>query len=211
VKKTLATILALALCAAACTDGGADDDDDDDDIANADAAAHVDSAIAGGTEVVLETTLGNMVVRLADAEMPVTTANFLTYVDSGFYDDTLVHRVIDDWVIQGGGYSSGLVPKSPNPPIVLETSSAVGHVHGAISMARTSDPNSATSQWFIVDWPTNGTPPQPAQLDGQYAAFGIVIEGLDVLEAITQVTTGSQGGLTDVPAVEVLVTAARRR
>jgi len=188
VTKTCA-ILAI-LFAAACADSNADDDD-----VSADANPSAPDAPAGArTEVVLETTLGTMVVRLEDQEMPITTANFLTYVDSGFYDDTLIHRVVDDWVIQGGGFSSGLVPKSTNPAIPLETSPNVSHVHGAISMARTSDPNSATSQWFIVDWPTSGTPPQPAQLDGQYAAFGGLIEGLD-----------------DVPLTEIVVTSAHRR
>ena len=175
-------ILAMLIAATACADNGADDDDD---VVTADAnpSASDGSALAG-PEVVLETTLGTMVVRLDQNEMPITTANFLTYVDSGFYDDTLVHRVVDDWVI---------------------------HVHGAISMARTSDPDSATSQWFIVDWPASGTPPQPAQLDGQYAAFGVLIEGFDVLEAITQVATGSSGGFDDVPTTEIVVTSARRR
>jgi len=132
-------------------------------------------------------------------------------VDTGFYDGTLVHRVDDGWVIQGGGYTSGLTPKAPGAPIVLETSPNVSHVHGAISMARTSDPDSATSQWFIVDWPATGTPPQPGQLDGQYAAFGIVIEGLDVLAAISEVATTSAGGLDDVPVTEVVMTSAHRQ
>jgi cyclophilin family peptidyl-prolyl cis-trans isomerase len=164
-----------------------------------------------GPVVVISTTMGDLVVQLDPAHMPITTANFLGYVDAGFYDGTLIHRVVDDWVIQGGGYTSGLVAKPPGPPIPLETSPSVSHIHGAISMARTSDPDSATSQWFIVDWPTTGTPLQPAQLDGHYAAFGVLIEGFDVLEAITQVPTTSQGVLDDVPVTEITVTSARRR
>lgn len=171
------------------------------------------SADADGTKpiVVLSTTLGDLVLQLEPGEMPITTANFLSYVDAGWYDGTLVHRVEDDWVIQGGGYTSGLAPKTPNAPIDLETSSNVTHVHGAISMARTSDPNSATTQWFIVDWPETGTPPQPGQLDGDYAAFGVLIEGFDVLAAMTQVPTSTVDTLQSVPDTEIVVSSAARR
>jgi peptidyl-prolyl cis-trans isomerase A (cyclophilin A)/peptidyl-prolyl cis-trans isomerase B (cyclophilin B) len=95
-------------------------------------------------------------------------------------------------------------------PIALETSDLVTHVHGAISMARTSDPDSATSQWFIVHWPHDGTGPQ-RELDGDYAAFGIVIEGLDVLDAIAAVPTGTVGDLQNVPVTEITVSSASRR
>lgn len=161
-------------------------------------------------EVVLSTTLGELVVRLEPVEMPITTENFLAYVDAGFYDGTLIHRVVPGWVIQGGGYTAGLAPKPAMAPIPLETSDRVTHVHGAISMARTSDPDSATSQWFIVD-ARGAEPPPQRQLDGQYAAFGVLIEGDDVLAAITAVTTGSAGELDDVPVTEITVTAATRR
>lgn len=181
-----------------------------DSPADSDAAP---SADADGTKpiVVLSTTLGDLVLQLEPGEMPITTANFLSYVDAGWYDGTLVHRVEDDWVIQGGGYTSGLAPKTPNAPIDLETSSNVTHVHGAISMARTSDPNSATTQWFIVDWPETGTPPQPGQLDGDYAAFGVLIEGFDVLAAMTQVPTSTVDTLQSVPDTEIVVSSAARR
>jgi cyclophilin family peptidyl-prolyl cis-trans isomerase len=204
--KTIACALLVSLGVACSDGGGSADDDDDAPAADADPNAP-DAPALSGPNVVLVTSMGTMVVRLAEDEMPITTGNFLDYVDSGFYDDTLVHRVIDDWVIQGGGFASGMVPKSTNPPIVLETSPNIGHVHGAISMARTTDPNSATSQWFIVDWPESGTPPQPAQLDGQYAAFGLLIEGFDVLETIATVETSS----SDVPVTEVVVISASRQ
>jgi cyclophilin family peptidyl-prolyl cis-trans isomerase len=202
-------MVALGLTLAACS-GGLDSADDDDVVPPDAAPDRPDSALSG-PEVAMQTSLGTMVVRLAQDEMPITTANFLAYVDAAFYDGTLVHRVVDDWVIQGGGYTTGLEPKTPNPPIALETNPEVSHVHGAISMARTDNPNSATSQWFIVDWPDTGTPPQPAQLDGEYAAFGELREGFDVLQAITQVPTQSTGGLDDVPVTEVVVISARRR
>ncbi len=201
----LATLL-LTFAAPGCGGGSGSDDDGD-----ADAATGTDGA-AGNPVVVLETTMGNLVVELYPDQMPITTANFLGYVDSGFYDGTLVHRVMDDWVIQGGGYTTGLTPKTPGDPIPLETSDQVSHVHGAISMARLpDDPDSATSQWFICDWPDTGTPPQPAQLDGNFAAFGVMIDGFDVLAAITQVATSSQGGLDDVPDTEIVVTSAHRQ
>jgi peptidyl-prolyl cis-trans isomerase A (cyclophilin A) len=161
-------------------------------------------------EVVLATSLGDLVVRLEPVEMPVTTANFLAYVDAGWYDGTLILRVDPDWVIQGGGYTTGLAPKTAMDPIALESSDLVTHVHGAISMARTADPDSATSQWFIVDWDHDSDGPQ-RDLDGDYAAFGIVIEGLDVLAAITAVSTGTVGDLMNVPVTEITVTSATRR
>jgi cyclophilin family peptidyl-prolyl cis-trans isomerase len=176
-----------------------------------DAGPDVPDGSAAETVVVVETSMGDLVVELYPDEMPVTTTNFLSYVDEGWYDGTLIHRVVDDWVIQGGGYTAGLAAKTPHAPIALETSAQVSHVHGAISMARTSDPDSATSQWFIVDWPDSGTPPQPAQLDGQYAAFGVLIEGFDVLAAITQVATTTSGALDDVPVTEISINSAHRR
>ena len=198
----IALLTSLA-CLSGCGGSPADDP--------IDAAPAVIDAAAGNPIVVLETTMGNLVVELFPEHMPITTANFLAYVDADFYDGTLIHRVDDDWVVQGGGYSSGLSEETPGAPIVLETSAAVSHVHGAISMARTSEPDSATSQWFICDWPESGTPPQPAQLDGSYAAFGVLIEGFPVLAAIAAVATSSQGALDDVPVTEIVVTSASRR
>lgn len=160
--------------------------------------------------VVMSTRLGDLVVQLEAVEMPRTTANFLAYVDAHWYDGTLIHRVDADWVIQGGGFTAGLAAKAGMPAIELETSTRVPHVHGAISMARTQDRNSATSQWFIVDWPQGGNGPQ-RQLDGDYAAFGNVIEGLDVLEAISQVSVHTVGSLDNVPLAEIAVTSAVRR
>ena len=165
-----------------------------------------------GPVVVMETTMGNMVVQLDQVHEPITTGNFLHYVDEHWYDGTIIHRVVDGWVIQGGGYTPGLTPKAADQPaITLETSPFDSHVNGAISMARTSDPNSATTQWFLVDWPTTGTPPQPMQLDGQYAAFGVMIEGFDVLQTISMVPTTTQGGLQNVPTTDIVVNRIYRR
>jgi cyclophilin family peptidyl-prolyl cis-trans isomerase len=183
----------------ACGESGGDRATDAQSAPDAKAAAH--------PIVVMETTMGTLRVQLDREHEPITTANFLHYVDEHFYDGTLVHRVIDGWVIQGGGYVPGLVPKPADAPAIpLEVNPADSHVNGAISMARTADPGSATTQWFLVDWPKTGTPPQPAQLDGRYAAFGVLTQGFDVLDAISQVATSSRGGLDNVPVMDVVVT-----
>ncbi|MCY0991201.1 peptidylprolyl isomerase [Nannocystis sp. ILAH1] len=149
----------------------------------------------------ISTTLGDMVVQLDAVNAPITTANFVHYVETGFYDGTIFHRVIDGFVIQGGGLLPDLSSKPTDPPIPLEVSPALTHVDGAISMARTNDPNSATSQFYICDGPQDF-------LDGQYAAFGVLIEGFDVLAAISAVPTASENGYDDVPVTDVIVNSA---
>ncbi|PCC73930.1 Peptidyl-prolyl cis-trans isomerase (rotamase)-cyclophilin family [Nannocystis exedens] len=149
----------------------------------------------------LSTTMGDLVVQLDAVNAPLTTANFLHYVESGFYDGTIFHRTIDDFVIQGGGLLPDLSTKPTDPPIPLETSPALTHVDGAISMARTNDPNSATSQFFLCDGPQHF-------LDGDYAAFGVLVEGFDVLAAIAAVPTASENGYDDVPVTDVIVNSA---
>ncbi|MEZ4444446.1 MAG: peptidylprolyl isomerase [Polyangiaceae bacterium] len=164
----------------------------------------------GGTSspvIEIDTSMGMMAVQLDPERMPITTANFLTYVDEDYFASTIIHRVIPDFVIQGGGFTSGLTPKGgAHPPITLETHPELTHVYGAISMARTMDPNSATSQFFLVNAP-NGA----HSLDGNYAAFGILIEGSDVLDAISGVATQTQGQFMDVPVTEVEVLSITRR
>jgi cyclophilin family peptidyl-prolyl cis-trans isomerase len=159
----------------------------------------------GGTTnpiVEMDTSMGKMVFELDAVNMPATTANFLAYVDAGFYSGTIFHRVIPDFVIQGGGFSTGFVAKQTNAPIALETSPNVLHDYGAISMARTTDPNSATSQFFVVNAKAGSH-----SLDGDYAAFGHMIEGDAVLDAISAVQTQTQGSYDDVPVTEVVVTS----
>jgi cyclophilin family peptidyl-prolyl cis-trans isomerase len=164
----------------------------------------------GGTAnpvIEIETSFGMMAVELDPERMPVTTTNFLTYVDEGFFAGTIIHRVIPNFVIQGGGFSAGLAPKPSNhPPITLETSPEILHDYGAISMARTDDPNSATSQFFLVNAPAGSH-----SLDGAYAAFGHLIEGSDVLDEISGVMTETVGQFEDVPVMDVEVTGITRR
>jgi cyclophilin family peptidyl-prolyl cis-trans isomerase len=161
-------------------------------------------------QVELDTSMGKMVFELDDVNMPITTANFLAYVDAGFYSGTIFHRVIPDFMIQGGGFTSGLVQKSTNPPIVLETSPLDTHVYGAISMARTTDPNSATSQFFVVNAKGGVTGPPPNGLDGDYAAFGHMVSGDAILDAISVVPTQSTNGFNDVPVTDVVINSATR-
>lgn len=158
------------------------------------------------TTVRITTSLGDMVIALEPALMPITTENFLTYVDEGFYTNVVFHRVIPDFVIQGGGFTTGMTPKSPShPPITLETSDQVLHDYGAISMARTNDPNSATSQFFVVNAAAGAH-----SLDGQYAAFGHLVSGSDTLDAISAVATQSVGQFDDVPVEDVTILSITR-
>ncbi len=164
-----------------------------------------DATTSTKPRVELDTSMGKMVFELESEKLPNTTANFLSYINDGFYPGTIIHRVIPGFVIQGGGFTSGLAPKTTKAPIALETDPSVKHVYGALSMARTSNPDSATSQFFVVNG-QNGAP----NLDGQYAAFGTMVEGAAVLDAISQVATQSQGGFDDVPVTEVVVNGAKQ-
>jgi peptidyl-prolyl cis-trans isomerase A (cyclophilin A) len=139
---------------------------------------------SGNRIAVIDTTMGTIRVQLYEDKMPITTANFIKLANDGFYDGLVFHRVIDNFMIQGGGfYPNGTQKRDPYGTIKLETSPDVLHVDGAISMARLSSPvDSATSQFFICDG-------AQSSLDGQYAAFGKVIDGMDVVRAIAAVKT----------------------
>ncbi len=148
---------------------------------------------------IMDTNMGTMTLALYEDKVPVTTDNFIRLSNDGFYEGIVFHRVIDDFVIQGGGYDEdGSRKQSPYGTIDLEIHPDVRHVDGAISMARTSDPNSATSQFFICD----GKQPH---LDDSYAAFGKVIAGLDVLGDIASVETTMKHGMQDWPVDEVII------
>lgn len=162
---------------------------------------------AGQSPVIeMDTNMGKMVFELEVGEMPLTTANFLAYVDAGFYSNTIIHRVIPDFVIQGGGYAPGLSPKTANPPIKLELSPKVLHDYGALSMARTSDPDSADTQFFVVNAKAGAH-----DLDGSYAAFGRMLEGGATLDAISAVQTQTTSGLQNVPITDVVVKSVARK
>ena len=156
------------------------------------------------TQVAINTNRGSIVIELYDDEMPKTVENFLHYVDEGFYDNTIFHRVIPGFVIQGGGFTKELSKKDTEEPIKNEASEDRLNLRGTIAMARRSSPDSATSQFFInlqdnpsLDW---------REWNVGYAVFGRVVQGMDVVDLISQVPTGNTGIYRDVPidAVEIL-------
>lgn len=151
----------------------------------------------------VETSLGEFVIELDPDNAPITVANFLEYVDDDFYDGTVFHRVVADFVVQGGGMGPDLVEKETREPIANESGNGLSNVRGAVAMARTGDPNSATAQFFVnlVDnGELDATPGSPG-----YAVFGQVIEGMDVVDQIAAVATVDRGGLTNVPIEDVII------
>ena len=156
--------------------------------------------------VTFETTMGSIVIELFEDDAPITTKNFLDYANNGFYDGTLFHRVIPGFVIQGGGLETGMKNKSGNPPIENEANNGQKNLKWSLSMARTSDPHSATSQFFI-NLENNSSLDHTAETPQGwgYAVFGTVIEGFETVEAIAAVATGSSGGHQDVPLEDITV------
>ncbi|HUD24217.1 MAG TPA: peptidylprolyl isomerase [Burkholderiaceae bacterium] len=159
---------------------------------------------AAPVRVVFETSEGRIVVEVLPDKAPKTVANFVQYVKDGFYDGTIFHRVIKGFMIQGGGFTPAMVQKPTRPPVPIESNNGQKNVRGSVAMARTSDPNSATAQFFInvVD---NAFLDYPGQDGAGYTVFGRVVEGMDVVDKIRAVPTG--GG--DVPRTPVLIKSAR--
>ena len=156
--------------------------------------------------VTFETTMGPIVIELFEEDAPITTKNFLDYANSGFYDGTLFHRVIPGFVIQGGGLEPGMQDKSGNPPIENEANNGQKNLKWSLSMARTNDPNSATSQFFI-NLENNSSLDHTAETPQGwgYAVFGTVIDGFETVEAIASASTGSSGHHQDVPLEDITV------
>mgnify|MGYP003342520913 FL=1 len=161
-------------------------------------------------KVRLETSKGNITLELDDAKAPVTVANFLRYIDEGFYDGTIFHRVIANFMIQGGGFTKDMVQKKTHAEIVNESTNGLQNKRGAIAMARTSAPNSASSQFFINVVDNSFLDKANAQDRVGYCVFGNVIEGLDVLDLIKVVKTGNSRGHGDVPLDPILINKAVR-
>ncbi len=161
--------------------------------------------------VVLETSKGTIRAELWADKAPKTVENFLRYVDEGFYDGLVFHRVIDGFMIQGGGMTADMKPKPTHEPVRNEASAEAPNESGTLAMARTNDPHSATAQFFINvadnDF-LNHKNDTPAGFG--YAAFGKVTEGLDVVGAISKVKTRSVGHYDDVPAEPVVIQSVRR-
>ena len=160
-------------------------------------------------KVRLETTLGELVLELDEARAPKTAANFVDYVREGFYDGTLFHRVIDGFMVQGGGFLPGLQRKPTRAPIRNEANNGLRNLVGTIAMARTPDPHSASSQFFI-NVADNAFLDFKAENDSGwgYCVFGRVVEGMDVVNRIKAVSTTTQAGQRDVPAEDVVIERA---
>jgi cyclophilin family peptidyl-prolyl cis-trans isomerase len=155
---------------------------------------------------VMNTTLGTIIIELYEDKMPITSENFMRLANDGFYNGLVFHRVIQDFVIQGGGYyPNGTEKISPYGPIDLEINPSVHHLDGTIGMARTSDPNSATSQFFIDDGAQRFLEPNGSDPYG-YAAFGRVVKGIEVVRAIASVQTMTKYGvMEDWPVDDIVI------
>ncbi len=167
-----------------------------------------EKAPVAALRVKLQTTKGDIIIELNEKKAPVTVKNFLAYVQEGFYDGSIFHRVIPNFMIQGGGFTRDMNRKKPHPPIVNEGKNGLKNNRGTIAMARTPDPDSATSQFFInhknnasLNYVKGGNP--------GYAVFGKVIEGMDTVNAIAAVKTTTVKGMRDVPAEPVVIKSAK--
>lgn len=158
--------------------------------------------------VELKTSKGDIVLALDHKAAPVTVQNFVQYVQSGFFDGTIFHRVIKGFMIQGGGFTANLQQKPTRAPIVNEASNGLKNLRGTIAMARTPNPNSATAQFFINHANNTSLNFVQGQNPG-YAVFGSVIKGLEVVDAIAAVATTTRGGMQDVPAEPVVINSAK--
>ena len=160
--------------------------------------------------ITFETTLGPIVIELFEEEAPITSKNFLEYAESGFFNGTLFHRVIPGFVIQGGGMESGMVNKEGNPPIMNEGNNGIKNLKWTLSMARTNDPHSASSQFFINLVNNVSLDHTEETIQGWgYAVFGEVVDGFETVEAIAATVTGSSGFHQDVPGEEISITATK--
>jgi peptidyl-prolyl cis-trans isomerase B (cyclophilin B) len=163
------------------------------------------------TQVDLQTNKGTIRLELDDAKAPLSTQNFLSYVDAGHYNGTVFHRVIPGFMIQGGGFEPGMKQKSTQASIQNEAGNGLKNDHYTVAMARTSAPHSATSQFFINATDNgflNFTSESPQGWG--YAVFGKVVSGQEVVDAIEKVRTGSRGGHGDVPVEDVVIISATR-
>ena len=152
--------------------------------------------------------MGMVRVELYPDAAPKTVANFLAYVDAGFYDDTVFHRVIEGFVVQGGGFTPELDPKPTGEPVQIETKGGLRNERGTLAMARQAGKDTATSQFFV-----NLSPNTMLDRDALrfgYTVFGRVIEGMDVVDRISRVQTSRRGLMQDVPILPVFLKSARR-
>jgi cyclophilin family peptidyl-prolyl cis-trans isomerase len=160
--------------------------------------------------VVLETTHGVIKIELYPDKAPRTVQNFLRYVDDKHYDGTIFHRVIPNFMIQGGGFDEQMKLKKERPPIKNEADNGLSNVRGTIAMARTVDPESATNQFFINTKDNQQLDPKGKAGNEGYCVFGKVIDGMEIVDKISTVKTVQKDGFADVPAEAVVIKALRR-
>lgn len=173
--------------------------------------ANADETKKQKPQVILQTSKGDITIELEIGKAPVTVKNFIGYVNSGFYNMTIFHRVIPGFMIQGGGFDPEMDKKPNIKPIINEADNGLKNDRGTIAMARTSDPHSATSQFFIntVDNKFLNHKGKDSRGWG-YAVFGRVIKGMDVLDAISRVKTGNRGHYKNVPIEPVIIKKAEK-
>jgi peptidyl-prolyl cis-trans isomerase B (cyclophilin B) len=159
--------------------------------------------------IVLKTNYGSFTIELDLEKAPISAANFLQYAEDGFYDGTIFHRVIDNFMIQGGGFDAGMQEKANRECIENEADNGLQNLSGTLAMARTSDPHSATSQFFINISDNDFLNHRDKTDQGWgYAVFGRVIDGMNVVDKIRNCETASAGGHQDVPVTEVIIESA---
>jgi peptidyl-prolyl cis-trans isomerase B (cyclophilin B) len=168
-----------------------------------------DQSMSSNPKVKFETSLGTVIIQLDPAKAPITSQNFMEYVNSGFYNGTIFHRVIPGFMAQGGGFDTTFNQKQTRPPIKNEANNGLKNVRGSVAMARTSVPDSATSQFFI-NYADNGflDHTAPTTQGWGYAVFGQVVEGMDVVVQMGTVATGSRNGHQDVPMTDIVIEKA---
>jgi cyclophilin family peptidyl-prolyl cis-trans isomerase len=155
-----------------------------------------------------ETSHGGFSIELFEEDAPQSVANFLRYVDDGFFDGTIFHRIVPGFVIQGGGLTTDFGQKKTQPPVKNEAANGVRNERGTLSMARTDEIHSATSQFFVNLSDNDFLDHRPGNYG--YAVFGRVQEGMDTIDKIAKVGTGRRKGYTDAPLEDVVITSARR-
>jgi len=167
------------------------------------------SFAAESPKVVFQTTAGKIIIELDAAKAPKTVANFIQYTNDGFYNGTIFHRVISGFMVQGGGFSEEFKKKPVRAPIKNEANNGLTNARGSIAMARTSNPDSATAQFFI-NLVNNGflNHTSPTAQGWGYAVFGQVVEGMDVIDKIAAVRTARKNGHGDVPINNIVITSA---
>lgn len=179
-------------------------------LAKKDAAKGKDAAKT--TTVVMETSMGKIEIELNNEKAPISTSNFLKYVDDKFYDGLIFHRVISSFMIQGGGYTPDMTEKATREPIKNEAANGLKNLKGTIAMARTGVVDSATAQFFINVVDNAALDHKDTSVEGfGYAVFGKVTKGMDVVDKIKAVPTGSKGDMGDVPTTPVLIKSVRRK